>query len=76
MLLSTKFLHLYHVAGKQLLCMSLGPFQILFPEGADSPASVIMSRVFNVLHAALPKRYKVVAEDLLYSYYPLLFYIC
>ena len=60
-LLSTKFLRLVHVGRKKLLSKYLGPFEILSRKGAVAyelslPAS--MSRMFNVFHVSLLKRYK------------------
>ena len=60
-LLSTKFLRLFHVGRKKLLNKYLGPFEILSRKGAVAyelrlPAS--MSRMFSVLHVSLLKRYK------------------
>ena len=60
-LLSTKFLRLFHVGRKKLLNRYLGPFEILSRKGAVAyelrlPAS--MSRMFNMFHVSLLKRYK------------------
>jgi len=62
MLLSTKFLRLFHVGREKLLNKYLGPFEILSRKGAVPayelrlPAS--MSRMFNVFHMSLLKGYK------------------
>ena len=60
-LLSTKFLRLFHVGRKKLLNKYLGPFEILSRKGAVAyelrlPAS--MTRMSNVFHVSLLKRYK------------------
>ena len=60
-LLSTKFLRLFHVGRKKLLSKYLGPFEILARKGAVAyelrlPAS--MSRMFNVFHVSLLKQCK------------------
>ena len=60
-LLSTKFLRLFHVGRKKLLSKYLGTSEILARKGAVAyelrlPAS--MSRMFNVFHVSLLKRYK------------------
>ena len=60
-LLTTKFLRLFHVGRKRLLSKFLRPFEILARKGAVAyefrlPAS--MSRMFNVFHVSLLKRYK------------------
>ena len=60
-LLSTKFLRLPHVGRKKLLNKYLGPFEIVSRKGAVTyelrlPAS--MSRMYNVFHVALLRRYK------------------
>ena len=60
-LLSTKFLRLFHVGRKKLLNKYLGPFEILSRKGVVAydlrlPAS--MSRMFSVFHVSLLKRYK------------------
>ncbi len=63
-LLSTKFLRLFHVGScltAQLLNKYLGPIEMLSLQGAVAyeyclPASV--GRMFNVFHVSLLKRYK------------------
>ena len=60
-LLSTKYLRLFHLGRKKLMAKYLGPFEILSRKGAVAyelrlPAS--MSRTFPVFHVSLLKRYK------------------
>ena len=60
-LLSTKFLRLFHLGRKKLLSKYLGPFEVMTKKGAVAyelrlPAS--MSRMFNAFHVSLLKRYK------------------
>ena len=55
-LLSTKFLRLFHLGRKQLVSKYLGRFEVLSRKGAVAyelrlPAS--MSRMFNVFHVSL-----------------------
>lgn len=60
-LLSTKFLRLFHLGRKKLVSKYLGPFEVLARKGAVAyelrlPAS--MGRMFSVFHVSLLKRYK------------------
>ena len=60
MLLSTKFLRLFHLGRKKLVSKYLGPFEVLARKVAVAyelrlPAS--MGRMFNVFHVSLLKRY-------------------
>ena len=53
MLLSAKFVRLFHVGRKKLLNKYLGPFEILSRKGAvadESGLPASMSRMFSVYH--------------------------
>ena len=58
-LLSTKFLRLFHLGRKKLVSKYLGPFEVLARKGAVAyELNDLWMEMFNVFHVSLLKRYK------------------